>query len=322
MAVVVNTVRVALSGAIPAGSNVIGGVTQSGSWSVSVTGTPTVTVSNSTIAVTQSGTWNIGSIATLPSLPSGSNVIGGVTQSGTWNVGISGTPTVTVGNASIPVTDNGGSLTVDGTVSVGTSVTPGTGATDLGKAEDAPFASGDTGVAMWAVRNDAAATALTSANADYSPIAVDSYGRQFVTGSVSVGGTVNVSAADKTAKVRSDELQTVNTYRRISTATTNSALAASSSGYQVRLHGYYMSNTSSFVRYVKLYDVISAPSVGSNTPVMTIAIPGNGAANVGFPFGPTFSNGLGIGITTGSSDSDTGTPGAGEVIVHLFYEQL
>jgi hypothetical protein len=83
---------VALSGgSLPAGSNVIG-------------------------AVTQSGTWNIGSITTLPSLPAGSNVIGGVTQSGTWNVGITGTPTVTVGNASIPVTDNGGSLTVDGTV--------------------------------------------------------------------------------------------------------------------------------------------------------------------------------------------------------------
>jgi len=86
------TVTVALSGgSLPAGSNVIG-------------------------AVTQSGTWNIGSITTLPSLPAGSNVIGGVTQSGTWNVGITGTPTVTVGNASIPVTDNGGSLTVDGTV--------------------------------------------------------------------------------------------------------------------------------------------------------------------------------------------------------------
>jgi hypothetical protein len=64
-----------------------------------------VKVSNATVTVA------LGS-----ALPAGSNVIGGVTQSGTWNVGITGTPTVTVGNASIPVTDNGGSLTVDGTV--------------------------------------------------------------------------------------------------------------------------------------------------------------------------------------------------------------
>ena len=65
-----------------------------------------VKLSNATVTVALSG----------GSLPAGSNVIGAVTQSGTWNVGITGTPTVTVGNASIPVTDNGGSLTVDGTV--------------------------------------------------------------------------------------------------------------------------------------------------------------------------------------------------------------
>ena len=44
---------------------------------------------NNTVAATQSGTWNIGSITTLPSIPTGANVIGGVTQSGTWNVGLS-----------------------------------------------------------------------------------------------------------------------------------------------------------------------------------------------------------------------------------------
>lgn len=35
----------------------------------------------------QSGTWNIGSITTLPALPTGSNTIGAVTQAGTWNIG-------------------------------------------------------------------------------------------------------------------------------------------------------------------------------------------------------------------------------------------
>lgn len=67
------TITVALGSALPAGSNVIG-------------------------AVTQSGTWNIGSITTLPSLPAGTNAIGGVTQSGSWNVGQSGTWTVDYSN--------------------------------------------------------------------------------------------------------------------------------------------------------------------------------------------------------------------------------
>lgn len=39
-----------------------------------------------------------------------------------------------------------------------TSIIPGTGATNLGKAEDAAHTSGDTGVPAWGVRNDNGAT--------------------------------------------------------------------------------------------------------------------------------------------------------------------
>ncbi len=63
-----------------------------------------------------------------------------------------------------------------------TSVIPGTGATNLGKAEDAPHTSGDVGVEMLAVRNDGAATSLTNTDGDYSPVAVDIKGRVFVGG--------------------------------------------------------------------------------------------------------------------------------------------
>lgn len=56
-----------------------------------------------------------------------------------------------------------------------TSIIPGTGATNLGKAEDAPHTSGDVGVEMLAVRNDSNAT-LTNTNFDYSPISVDAAG--------------------------------------------------------------------------------------------------------------------------------------------------
>ena len=74
------TVTVALSGgSLPAGSNVIG-------------------------AVTQSGTWNIGSITTLPSLPAGSNVIGAVTQSGSWTV------TANAGTGTLAVIERGATI--------------------------------------------------------------------------------------------------------------------------------------------------------------------------------------------------------------------
>ena len=74
-----NTVTVSLGAALPAGSAVIG-------------------------AVTQSGTWNVGSITTLPALPTGSNVIGAVTQSaGPWTTVERGT-VIAHGSASVTTT--------------------------------------------------------------------------------------------------------------------------------------------------------------------------------------------------------------------------
>lgn len=63
--------------------------------------------------------------------------------------------------------------------SVGT-ITPGTAATSLGKAEDAAHASGDTGVFALAVRNDNLGTTY-GADQDYAPIAVDLKGAVITT---------------------------------------------------------------------------------------------------------------------------------------------
>ena len=59
---------------------------------------------------------------------------------------------------------------------------PGTGATALGKAEDAAHASGDVGVMALAVRQDSAA-ALAGTTGDYAPIQVDKLGSLRVNGS-------------------------------------------------------------------------------------------------------------------------------------------
>lgn len=63
-----------------------------------------------------------------------------------------------------------------GTTWVLKGLTPGTGAANLGKAEDAAHASGDTGVQALAVRKDTAA-ALAGADGDYAPLEVDASGR-------------------------------------------------------------------------------------------------------------------------------------------------
>jgi hypothetical protein len=59
-----------------------------------------------------------------------------------------------------------------------TSVIPGTGATNLGKAEDAGHTTGDVGVMILGVRNDA--NASFGADLDYTPITTDSGGNQNV----------------------------------------------------------------------------------------------------------------------------------------------
>lgn len=73
-----------------------------------------------------------------------------------------------------------GKLSANSGVDIGdvdvTSVIPGTGATSLGKAEDAAHTTGDTGVMLLGVRTDAPNTARSGTDADYTPIAVTSTG--------------------------------------------------------------------------------------------------------------------------------------------------
>ena len=96
------------------------------------------------------------------------------------------------------------SQTVNGTVSSGvTSVIPGTGATNLAKAEDAPHVTGDTGVAVWAVRNDNVSTTHTSANGDYSPFSTDGVGTQYVREAPAITSTITqVTPATTTTTIK------------------------------------------------------------------------------------------------------------------------
>ena len=86
-----------------------------------------------------------------------------------------------------------------------------------------------------------------------------------------------------------------------------------------QIYGWFLFNNAASVRYVKLYNTSSAPSVGSSTPFMTIPLPAGGGANVNFTSGISFSHGIGIGATTGVTDGNTGAPAAHDVIVNIIY---
>ena len=86
-----------------------------------------------------------------------------------------------------------------------------------------------------------------------------------------------------------------------------------------QIYGWFLFNRSASVRYIKLYNKSSAPSVGLDTPIMTIPLPAGAGANVNFTSGISFTRGVGIGATTGVSDNNTGAPAANEVLVNIIY---
>ncbi len=114
--------------------------------------------------------------------------------------------------------------------------------------------------------------------------------------------------------------------RVISAATTNATPVKASAG---QVYSLYVANVSTgSVRYLKLYNKASAPTVGTDTPVMTIPIPGTsitGAAGAGVVIdtggmGIAFATGIAFALTTGVADADTGAVAANEIVVNLLYK--
>ena len=91
------------------------------------------------------------------------------------------------------------------------------------------------------------------------------------------------------------------------------------------VYGIIFSNLATATRFLKFYNATAASvTVGTTTPVLTIPIPGNSADDItgviSFPQGIAFSTAITVAATTGIGDSDTGAPGANEVVVNVLYK--
>jgi len=124
-----------------------------------------------------------------------------VTANGYAIVSVNGT--VTVGSHAVT---NAGTFAVQSTLEANSgtdigdvdvlSIVAGTGATNLGKAEDASHSSGDTGVMSLSVRKNTAA-ATSGADGDYQPLITDTNGRLHV-------NDVNTAAAISGSELQVD----------------------------------------------------------------------------------------------------------------------
>jgi len=143
---------------------------------------------------------------------------------------------------------------------IGTSVTPGTGATNLGKAEDAAHTSADTGVMVLGVR-ETTLTDLSAGNTDgdYEPFQVNKSGAVWVTGAPS--GTSGWSVATGSIGATKTDIGTANTAGNVG--------------------GWYIYNPNSSVAYVQFFNAqASAVTLGSTAPIYSLGIPATSAANI------------------------------------------
>lgn len=91
------------------------------------------------------------------------------------------------------------------------------------------------------------------------------------------------------------------------------------------VYGMWATNTATSTRYIKFYNATAANvTVGTTTPLITIAIPGNSTDDVSGVFavgglGIKFDTAICVAATTGVADNDTGAPSANDVIVNVFY---
>jgi hypothetical protein len=103
-----------------------------------------------------------------------------------------------------------------------------------------------------------------------------------------------------------------NTSRVVSAAaSTNATSAKASAGRVYAIQGY---NAATSVRYLKIYNKASAPTVGTDTPIKTLALPPSAGFAFDFPVGYYFATGIAYALTTGSADSDTGALTAADVV--------
>jgi hypothetical protein len=106
------------------------------------------------------------------------------------------------------------------------------------------------------------------------------------------------------------------TFNLVSASGTNLSTVKSTGG---QLLGYQLYNNSSSAKFVKLYDKGSSPTVGSDTPKITIGVPANGSAPNNMPQSIPFLSGIYLAITNTIPDNSTVAVQLNEVSVSINY---
>lgn len=125
-----------------------------------------------------------------------------------------------------------------------------------------------------------------------------------VSGSLTSAGTATVTGATPT-------MSQIN-----SAATTNATSIKGSAG---TIYSVMCSNTGAGAAFVKFYNKATAPTVGTDVPIITISIPASGTVMFDSIMGQRFATGIALAITNLAADSDTTAVAAAQVKVSTAY---
>jgi hypothetical protein len=155
------------------------------------------------------------------------------------------------------------------------------------------------------------ATAHTSGTAAWK-FQRGSYATEPIPGA-QISGTQPVSGTLTSAGTTTNTPVTPTTTFTNSVATTNATSIKATAG---TLWSIVVSNVNAAARFVKVYNLATAPTVGTSVPAFTIAVPANGTVTVsGGANGIRFATGISLAITVGAADSDTAAVAANDVKV-------
>lgn len=322
---------------LPAGSNVIGGVTQSGSWTFT----------------------GVQDAKTSGTLTSGTSVVGpiAVTNRNVVTVSISGTyagvtfiieasddggtvffPVQAINNATgqanntwIPGTNAsasydvaiGGFTHLRVRATAWASGTANVGITAQSFAYDPVVASinhGMNGTTTYVVKTDTNGNTQVRVtdNTNYMPTADAAARRLYIqvtdgtNSAVCKAASTPAAAADVAQVVAISPNLPVPTMSTISSAATTNATSVKASAGTV--FSIMVSNTGGAAAFVKLYNKASAPTVGTDVPVITISVPAGGTVTLPLGVvGVRFATGIALAITNLAADSDTTAVAAAQV---------
>ena len=106
-------------------------------------------------------------------------------------------------------------------------------------------------------------------------------------------------------------------YTLNSAATTNAVAVKASAG---TVYAVAVTNTSATVKYLKIYNKATAPTVGTDVPLITIPIAPTAIANITWADkGLRFATGIGIATTTGIAHTDTNAVAANDLQITISY---